>query len=350
MKLSVPGTSGWQTLQMMKCFDLLSVLLVATLFASVAPAVLSRDNVLTALGLSKEKGDISWETRLDQGVVQSTDDGDDDEDSNDDDLAILDALRQIVSEKEEDELLEQLENQLANLDGETDSGEDVLPKHRTARSTRSRTSARTSSSKTRQRSRARSRTRSRDRRRDRSRSTDSASDRTRDTGRERTRDRTRGRVRGRARSRSPLRERLHSRSELRDRIRGRPGVVSRQGMRIRDTQGVTNVLDTATNGVLSENINGRLTQQYHKNGNFLTAVQDFNSLNPSNIADNTNLVSGIFHRIGTLPDGRTVIVRNGSSGQDLPTLEIRDYTDSSRRNEYYVKVRYHSRGSNTGGA
>ncbi|XP_012941368.1 serine/threonine-protein kinase fray2 [Aplysia californica] len=333
---------------MMKCFDLLSVLLVVTLFASVAPAVLSRDNVLTALGLSKEKGDISWENHLDQGVVQSTDDGDDDEDSNDDDLAILDALRQIVSEKEEDELLEQLENQLANLDGETDNGEDVLPKHRTARSTRSRTSSRTSSSRTRQRSRSRSR--SRDRRRDRSRSRDRARDRARDRTRERSRERNRDRSRTSTRYRSPLRERLHSRSELRYQVRGRSGLISRQGMRIRDTQRVTNVLEPATTGALSENAQGRLTQQYHKNGNFQTALNDFNAMQPSNIREVTNPTNGIRNRIGTLPDGRTVIARDGSSGEGHPTLEIQDYTDSSRRNQYYIKVRYNSGGSNTGGA
>jgi uncharacterized protein RhaS with RHS repeats len=69
------------------------------------------------------------------------------------------------------------------------------------------------------------------------------------------------------------------------------------------------------------------TDQREKDGNLDTANDDFDNLDLSDVRD----IPGI-GRVGTLPDGRTVIIRPDSSGGQ-PTIEIQD-----GRNR--TKVRY----------
>ena len=57
---------------------------------------------------------------------------------------------------------------------------------------------------------------------------------------------------------------------------------------------------------------------FEKKGDFNQANEDFDSLSPENVRDLSN--GG---RIGTLPDGRTIVVRPDST-QNVPTLEIQD--------------------------
>lgn len=67
----------------------------------------------------------------------------------------------------------------------------------------------------------------------------------------------------------------------------------------------------------------RLTQQYHRRGNFQDAVRDFNRLRP----DNVRPIQGgrISGQTGTMGRHR-VTVRDGSSGPNSrPTLEIRSH-------------------------
>ena len=84
----------------------------------------------------------------------------------------------------------------------------------------------------------------------------------------------------------------------------------------RPAKTVDDILDNATSGRATK---GKTTQ-YVKPGTYTQAVDDFNSLNPSNVKDiNTNYGSG---KTGTLSDGRTVTVRPGST-DGRPTVEIR---------------------------
>ncbi len=63
------------------------------------------------------------------------------------------------------------------------------------------------------------------------------------------------------------------------------------------------------------------TTLYEKPGDFSQASKEFDSLNPSNVKDiNTSYGQG---KTGTLPDGRTITVRPGST-DGRPTLEIRN--------------------------
>lgn len=80
---------------------------------------------------------------------------------------------------------------------------------------------------------------------------------------------------------------------------------------------VDDVLDGATAGRVTK---GKTTQ-YVKSGDFSRASNEFDSLNPSNVKNiNTPYGQG---KTGTLPDGRTVTVRPGST-DGRPTLEIRN--------------------------
>ncbi|HAQ41166.1 MAG TPA: hypothetical protein DCM73_10270, partial [Clostridiales bacterium] len=80
---------------------------------------------------------------------------------------------------------------------------------------------------------------------------------------------------------------------------------------------VDDILDGATAGRVTK---GK-TNQYVKPGDFNSASKEFDSLNPSNVKNiNTSYGQG---KTGTLPDGRTVTVRPGST-DGRPTLEIRN--------------------------
>ena len=70
-------------------------------------------------------------------------------------------------------------------------------------------------------------------------------------------------------------------------------------------------------------------QQYVKSGNYNDAVADFNSLDVQNVQVRSN---GTI--TGRLPDGRDVNVRNYSSGNSAPTLEIQ------HSNNEIIKIRY----------
>ncbi|MGJ7488554.1 hemagglutinin repeat-containing protein [Variovorax sp. LT2P21] len=59
------------------------------------------------------------------------------------------------------------------------------------------------------------------------------------------------------------------------------------------------------------------TSQWESSGGFDQANEDFDHLNPTDVRDYGNGV-----RVGTLPDGRSVVVRPTSSGERRPTLEI----------------------------
>ena len=71
------------------------------------------------------------------------------------------------------------------------------------------------------------------------------------------------------------------------------------------------------------------TKQFEKTGNFNQALQDFNSLDLSNIKS-----IGENKMMGTLPDGKTIIVRLEST-EGYPTLEVQ-FPNSRRK----IKVRY----------
>ncbi len=78
---------------------------------------------------------------------------------------------------------------------------------------------------------------------------------------------------------------------------------------------VDDILESATPGRVTK---GKTTL-YEKPGDFSQASKEFDSLNPSNVKDiNTSYGQG---KTGTLPDGRTITVRPGST-DGRPTLEI----------------------------
>ncbi len=73
------------------------------------------------------------------------------------------------------------------------------------------------------------------------------------------------------------------------------------------------------------------TKQYQKSGNYQRAMQDFESLCPKDVKPFTKgEVSGLQ---GKLADGRNVSVRTGSSGENLPTLQIQEA-------KIKIKIRY----------
>lgn len=74
------------------------------------------------------------------------------------------------------------------------------------------------------------------------------------------------------------------------------------------------------------------TRQYDTTGGFDQANSDFDDLNPSDVKDYGNGT-----RVGTLPDGRTVVVRPNSSGGE-PTLEIQ--TKIGGKVIEKIKIRY----------
>lgn len=79
---------------------------------------------------------------------------------------------------------------------------------------------------------------------------------------------------------------------------------------------------------------GRL---YRKSGGYERALQDFHSLELSDVVD-LRLPDGRLGKMGTLPDGKKVVVRDFSSGKDSkPTLEFQ----TSDYEEY--KVRYYDK-------
>ncbi|GHT89316.1 hypothetical protein AGMMS49960_21680 [Betaproteobacteria bacterium] len=96
---------------------------------------------------------------------------------------------------------------------------------------------------------------------------------------------------------------------------------------VRAAKGGTNAATTAgksVDDILSGTTPGRATKgkttQYIKQGSYDQVVKDFDSLNPLNVRDiNTNYDQG---KTGTLPDGKAVTVRPGST-DGRPTLEIR---------------------------
>ena len=74
------------------------------------------------------------------------------------------------------------------------------------------------------------------------------------------------------------------------------------------------------------------TKQFEKTGDFGNAVEDFDKMGLSDVKDKSNGEKII--KVGTLPDGRTVNVRNDSK-DGRPTLE---YKKNGTRNK--IKIRY----------
>jgi hypothetical protein len=87
---------------------------------------------------------------------------------------------------------------------------------------------------------------------------------------------------------------------------------------------VCSILEGATPG---RSTKGR-TQQWIKNGGYDKALEDFHKLNPQNVRYLEHKCSNV----GTLPDGRTVNVREISS-EGSPTLEILNGQNK-------IKIRY----------
>ncbi|HFP7162769.1 TPA: RHS repeat-associated core domain-containing protein, partial [Salmonella enterica subsp. enterica serovar Enteritidis] len=82
-----------------------------------------------------------------------------------------------------------------------------------------------------------------------------------------------------------------------------------------DATTVDDLIATSSKG---EQTTGR-SRLYERPGGIDEANKDFDNLSPSDVKDiDNNYVTG---RVGTLPDGRTVIVRDGSS-DGRPTLEV----------------------------
>ncbi|HFP7194857.1 TPA: RHS repeat-associated core domain-containing protein, partial [Salmonella enterica subsp. enterica serovar Enteritidis] len=93
-----------------------------------------------------------------------------------------------------------------------------------------------------------------------------------------------------------------------------------------DATTVDDLIATSSKG---EQTTGR-SRLYERPGGIDEANKDFDNLSPSDVKDiDNNYVTG---RVGTLPDGRTVIVRDGSS-DGRPTLEVQ-----SGKNK--IKFRY----------
>lgn len=82
------------------------------------------------------------------------------------------------------------------------------------------------------------------------------------------------------------------------------------------TSQIATIDDLISSSTKGSATNGRTTQ-YVKSGGVSQANSDFDALNLSDIKP----ISG--GRVGKLPDGRTVVVRNASSGGP-PTLEVQD--------------------------
>ncbi|EAV4201637.1 RHS repeat protein [Salmonella enterica] len=93
-----------------------------------------------------------------------------------------------------------------------------------------------------------------------------------------------------------------------------------------DATTVDDLIATSSKG---DQTTGR-SRLYERPGGIDEANKDFDNLSPSDVKDiDNNYVTG---RVGTLPDGRTVIVRDGSS-DGRPTLEVQ-----SGKNK--IKFRY----------
>ncbi len=90
---------------------------------------------------------------------------------------------------------------------------------------------------------------------------------------------------------------------------------------------VEDVLDGSEKG---EPTKGR-TKQFDKPGDFDDALEDFDKMGLSDVEDRSE--NGKIVKIGKLPDGRNVNVRNKSKRESRPTLEIQE---GKKR----VKIRY----------
>ncbi|MGB8467512.1 MAG: Hint domain-containing protein [Candidatus Babeliales bacterium] len=77
----------------------------------------------------------------------------------------------------------------------------------------------------------------------------------------------------------------------------------------------------------------RFADIYKKPGGFGEAVKDFESLGLRNVKDLSN--DKIKKKVGQLPDGRMINVRNDSSQDKLPTLEIQNPKRKSIKIRYY---------------
>ncbi|EHI7787796.1 TPA: hypothetical protein ACODJ5_004791, partial [Salmonella enterica subsp. salamae serovar 42:g,t:-] len=107
------------------------------------------------------------------------------------------------------------------------------------------------------------------------------------------------------------------------------GGASEEGNESGDDSDATTVDDLIATSSKGEQTTGR-SRLYERPGGIDEANKDFDNLSPSDVKDiNNNRVTG---RVGTLPDGRTVIVRDGSS-DGRPTLEVQ-----SGKNK--IKFRY----------
>jgi filamentous hemagglutinin len=78
------------------------------------------------------------------------------------------------------------------------------------------------------------------------------------------------------------------------------------------------------------------TRNFDRGGGFQQANADFNALKPTNVRT-INVSSGGTGRVGTLPDGRNVIVRQ-TSKDGAPTLEIQGGTGGGANARF--KFRY----------
>ena len=77
------------------------------------------------------------------------------------------------------------------------------------------------------------------------------------------------------------------------------------------------------------------SEKYHKQGNYETAKEDFYSLNPTNIKHYTKKDGKIID-VGILSDGNKAVVRNFSSRDKFPTLEIQLKNEVEKN----IKIRY----------
>jgi RHS repeat-associated protein len=123
--------------------------------------------------------------------------------------------------------------------------------------------------------------------------------------------------------------------------RGRPGPgagrpSTTMGSETAETAGAAIRAETTTTATVDDILKGATpgratkgrTTQFEKSGGLAQANKDFDALGVSNVR---SLHGG--GRIGTLPDGRTVIVRPSSSAGGRPTLEI-------QRGQARIKVRF----------
>ena len=122
----------------------------------------------------------------------------------------------------------------------------------------------------------------------------------------------------------------HTRQERQQQVNGdyhHPDSVEArvQAATMRSNIQINNILRNTTAG---QKTSGR-ARQYDKLGNYNDAVADFNSLGVQNVQVRPNSTI-----TGKLPDGRNVNVRNYSSGDSAPTLEIQ------HSNNEIIKIRY----------